>query len=95
MVEIKVTKIAETDKSADYKVIVDDGASNTEHTVTLTAERFQQYAGGAVTEEKLIEESFRFLLEREPKESILASFELEVIERYFPEFSEEIGKRLS
>ena len=27
-----------------------------------------------------------FLLEREPKESILGSFELPVIERYFPDY---------
>ena len=38
--------------------------------------------------------SFRFLLAREPKESILSRFELPVIERYFPEYPEEIRGRL-
>jgi hypothetical protein len=38
------------------------------------------------TPEALIEASFAFLLEREPKEAILARFELPVIERYFPEY---------
>jgi hypothetical protein len=34
--------------------------------------------------------SFRFLLAREPKESILRSFGLSTIVRYFPEFEREI-----
>jgi hypothetical protein len=33
-------------------------------------------------------------LEREPKESILRSFELTVISRYFPEYEREIARRL-
>jgi hypothetical protein len=41
-----------------------------------------------------VTESFRFLLEREPKESILGSFDLTVIGRYFPEYEREIAKRL-
>ena len=35
---------------------------------------------------KLIEFSFKFLLEREPNTSILYSFELNVISTYFPEY---------
>lgn len=34
----------------------------------------------------LIEAAFRFLLDREPKESILSRFDISVISRYFPEF---------
>ena len=39
-------------------------------------------------------ESFRFLLEREPKESILRSFDLTVISRYFSEYEREITRRV-
>ena len=39
--------------------------------------------------------SFEFLLEREPKESILRQFDLPLIGRYFPEYEREIKKRLS
>jgi len=42
----------------------------------------------------LIEESFRFLLEREPNTSILSSFELPLIGKYFPQYEREIRKRL-
>ena len=33
---------------------------------------------------------FRFLLDREPKEAILARFDISVIGRYFPEFGAEL-----
>jgi hypothetical protein len=33
-----------------------------------------------------VQSSFEFLLEREPPSSILKTFELSVIERYFPEY---------
>ena len=38
----------------------------------------------------LVRRSFVFLLEREPKESILRSFDLPVIGRYFPDYEREI-----
>jgi hypothetical protein len=39
--------------------------------------------------------SFVFLLEHEPKESILSEFHLTLIGRYFPDYEREIGHRLS
>ncbi|MFP4384841.1 MAG: hypothetical protein ACLFST_05240 [Spirochaetia bacterium] len=40
----------------------------------------------------LIKKSFEFLLKRESKESILSSFDLPTIQRYFPEYERTIGK---
>jgi hypothetical protein len=68
-----------------YTVEVDESGSRTRHEVTVTAADLARYAPGA-TPERLLEVSFAFLLEREPKESILSRFELPVIERYFPEY---------
>jgi hypothetical protein len=42
----------------------------------------------------LVRRSFDFLLEREPKESILATFDLGVISRYYPEYETEIRRRV-
>jgi hypothetical protein len=44
--------------------------------------------------ERMVRESFRFLLEREPASSILPEFSLDVIPTYFPEYKEELPKRL-
>jgi hypothetical protein len=45
--------------------------------------------------EGLVRETFVFLLEREPKESVLHRFEIDVVSRYFPEYEREIRRRLT
>jgi hypothetical protein len=45
--------------------------------------------------ERLVHETFVFLLEREPVTSILPSFDLTVVARYFPAYPMEIRSRLS
>ncbi|MGD9658273.1 MAG: hypothetical protein AB7U61_11675 [Methylocystis sp.] len=68
-----------------FDVRLREGPSETRHRVTLSRIDFERLSGGA-DEEKLIEAAFRFLLDREAKESILARFDLSVIAHYFPEF---------
>lgn len=76
-----------------YQVTV-RGGSTTEHTVTVTCEYWQRLTGGRISPETLIEKSFEFLLERESNSSILRSFDLPVIQRYFPEYESTIGEHL-
>ncbi|RLI03804.1 hypothetical protein DRO38_02305 [Candidatus Bathyarchaeota archaeon] len=78
----------------EFLVVVEEGGSKTEHIVTLDQEYYEQLTGGKITKEKLVEESFKFLLEREPKESILRRFNLKVINRYFPEYEETISRKI-
>jgi hypothetical protein len=73
-----------------YDVTVDDGRGATTHEVTVWPSDIARYAADA-TPEALVEASFAFLLEREPKEAILRRFELPVIERYFPDYPVRIG----
>lgn len=77
-----------------YTVKVSDASSSTVHLVRVAEVDIQRLAPG-VEAARLVEESFRFLLEREAKESILRSFDLPVIGRYFPEYETEIRSRLS
>jgi hypothetical protein len=76
-----------------YRVEVHDKGESSIHDVTASPEVVRRY-GGSASAEQLLEASFAFLLEREPKEAILARFDLPVIERYFPEYPREIRKRL-
>ena len=94
MTDIDV-KASDKGDSFECQVTVGERGGNTHHRVTLTKADYERLAGGKATPEALVAESFRFLLEREPKESILRSFDLTVIGRYFPEYRHEIGKRLS
>ena len=79
-----------------YEVVVDgsDGGTETVHRVTLEPGYYRKLCGGTVTHEWVIIQSFRFLLERESNTEILASFNLEEINRYFPEFEAELQTRL-
>jgi hypothetical protein len=93
MTDIDV-KTTERDDSYEFEVTVKDGRGETRHRVTLQKADYEDLAGDKASPEALVRESFRFLLEREPKESILRSFDLMVIGRYFPEYKREIVKRL-
>ena len=89
-----MAKITVAGSSQDvYRVTVEEGESRTSHDVTVTADDIERYASG-VSPEQLVEASFRFLLEREPKESILSRFELPVIERYFSDYPVKIREKL-
>jgi hypothetical protein len=83
----------ETTGAATYQVTV-EGASTTVHSVTVMPEYLQKLTGGGASAEMLIERSFEFLLERESNTSILRSFDLPAIQRYFPEYERTITSTL-
>ncbi len=67
------------------QVEVSDATGTTHHTVRVTRQDFDRWRRGRSAEER-VQDSFGFLLEREPKESILKEFDLSVIQRYFPDY---------
>ena len=89
MAEIEGAKL----RDGAFRVTVSEGKSQTVHQVSVSDDEARRFGRGT-SPEALLEESFRFLLERESKESILEHFELSVIERYFPEYVVEIRRRL-
>jgi hypothetical protein len=78
----------------EFSVTVEEKGASKEYVVTLEDGYYQDLTQGKITKEELIEKSFRFLLQRESKESILSQFNLQVIKRYFPEFEEEIKRAI-
>lgn len=79
------------------RVTVRDTGSDGTHDVTVSAADATDLAAATDSShvQRLIEETFDFLLEREPKESIVRSFDLSVVSTYFPEFEHEIRSRLA
>ncbi len=73
-------------------VIVGDDASATEHDVQVDRATLDDLAPGA-TPEELVRESFVYLLERESRESIMRTFELPIIGRFFGDYPDEISRR--
>lgn len=76
-----------------YKVTV-KGRTTTTHTVTVNPSYHEKLTGGNISAEELVAKSFEFLLKRESNTSILSSFDLPVISRYFPEYENIIQKTL-
>ena len=66
--------------------------STTTHTVTVTDQSLSDLSDSNVTKTQLLEFSFRFLLEREPNTSILSSFDINVISRYFSDYKDEVRR---
>jgi hypothetical protein len=81
--------------SGDFKVRVSEGQTETTHRVTLKPADYERIASGNSTPAEVVRRSFEFLLENEPKESILPRFDLTVISRYFPAYEGEIRRRLA
>ena len=77
------------------QVKVAEGGNETRHSVTLTRADFQRLTTSGGTPESLVRRSFEFLLRHEPKESILRSFALPEIGRYFPDYERDVGGRRS
>ncbi len=74
-------------------VVVGDDEAATQHMVEVDRVTLDDLAPGA-TPEELVRESFAYLLEREPRESIMRAFELPIIARFFGDYPDEISRRL-
>ncbi|MEX0920527.1 MAG: hypothetical protein WDZ69_03035 [Candidatus Pacearchaeota archaeon] len=86
--EIKV-KCEKTDGGWDCDVKLIDGEVF-EHGVFVSGDDYEKLSKEDCSVEDLVEASFRFLLDREPKGSILKNFNLNVILKFFPEYKEKI-----
>ncbi len=72
-----------------YEVKINSKTENS-HFVNLSYKDYKDLTNKKVTKEELLKFSFKFLLEREPNTSILSSFKLRVISRYFPEYENSV-----
>lgn len=90
---IDVSRLADDDPLT-FDVTVREDASDSRHRVSLSQEDFARISNGYEAE-RVIEAAFRFLLDREPKESILSRFDVKVIARYFPDFERKLPDYLA
>jgi hypothetical protein len=75
-------------------VTIGDDPGATTHEVQVDREVLDDLAPSAPPEE-LVRASFVFLLEREPREAIMRSFELPIIGRFFGDYVDEVRRRLA
>jgi hypothetical protein len=91
---IEIRQVAEGDPIT-FDVVVREGEDQTSHRVTISRAMLTQLAADRYTPERCLDAVFRFLLDREPKESILRRFDVAVVPRYFSEFERELPLYLS
>jgi hypothetical protein len=71
-----------------FDVIVRDARGESRHRVTIGADEARRWAELGAEPLRGVDAVMRFLLDREPKESILGAFDTNVVRRYFPEFDD-------
>ena len=78
-------------ETEDVFLVTVSGGTTTTHKVTVTNDALRDLTGNSVTKTSLLEFSFKFLLEREPNTSILSSFDINIISKYFSHCREEVS----
>lgn len=81
MVEVEVQRL----EGERFGVTIVEDGSKSVHEVTATKKEIDLLCGDCEPE-RVVEASIRFLLDREPKESIMNRFDLDVIASFFPDY---------
>lgn len=91
---IHVERIEAAQDPLEFCVIVGEDHSESKHEVTMAESIYKRLSGGKISPERCIQAAFQFLLDREPKESILTRFDVTTISTYFPNFEQDFHKYL-
>lgn len=91
MSEVRVTGMG----PGQFGVQVREGDVETSHRVTVSELLLDDLGVAEGEEEELVRETFAFLLEREPATSILKEFDLDAISDFFPEYLDELRRRVT
>jgi hypothetical protein len=84
--KVSIEKVGETIEARIFEAVVIDGGKQYPFKVTVDKGYAREICGEDIQLVLLVQQSFMFLLEREPVTSILRDFNLREIEHYFPEY---------
>lgn len=90
MTQITINLLRQKSRGDLFVVRVSEENSSTQHYVFVPHEYFKHITQEVLTVEEFIRKSFEFLLSREPKEAILAEFDISTIQQHFPGFEKVI-----
>ncbi len=83
-----ITVIPDPSRALAFDAVVRDARGESRHKVTISADDAARWGKFGAGPAACVEAAMLFLTDREPKESILAAFDIRVIQRYFPEFND-------
>jgi hypothetical protein len=90
MADVLVERTEEREDGWGFRVTVSEAGGQSIHHVTLSGGDYERLGKMSASPEGFVKGCFEFLLEREPKESILRRFDVREIATYFPDFEERI-----
>ena len=76
----------------DVFIVTVVSSVTTSHGVTVTDKMLSGLTNDRTDKTRLLEFSFKFLLDREPNTSMMSSFEVTIISRYFPDYTQEVSR---
>lgn len=88
-----ITVQKRADDTFEVTVASEKNADASVHTVRVDTAYVEQLGWEVENTATLIRKSFKFLLDREPKEAILSKFELRDIAQYFPDYEHSVSKQ--
>jgi hypothetical protein len=88
MSDIAISITPVSTQTLTFDVVVRDARGESRHQVTMQADEAKRWAKLGAKPSHCVEAAMRFLVDREPKESILTAFDMRVIRRYFLEFDD-------
>jgi hypothetical protein len=86
---------ADPARELTFDVVFRDADGEARRRVTVSADDAARFARLGADPARAVEAAMAFLLDREPKESILGAFDINVIRRYFPEFDKALPAYLA
>jgi hypothetical protein len=94
MVDVNVKTEEDSPRGWRFEVELSENGTRKSYDVTLSWSDYDLWSHGQFAPERVVKAAFKFLLEREPMDAILAKFDCAVIRRYFPEVDRELAKLL-
>ena len=88
MSQPSISVTARPEDGLTFDAIVRDAGGESRHRVTIQADEARRWAELGVEPARAVQAVMRFLLDREPKESIMSAFDTNVVRRYFLEFDD-------
>lgn len=94
MAKVDIETEQESGRGWEYRAKVSrTPGETTEHTVKLAWVDHEHWSGGRVAPSKVVESLLEFLVEREERRAIPASFDAATVRRWFPDVDRELPGR--
>ena len=91
---IRITETNQKEEGWTFLVELGHGDNLVEYYVDVDRDYWTQLTGRRTEPTQLVEATFKFLLDKEPKEMIMKKFNISEVTQFFPRYEQEIKRIL-